>query len=354
MNKNIYILPVSATFRNIKYPEKIIRSVEGLERRMKGTKLNISIGKSLHKDTLSDVYEATLDKENVLVKHTENVEPQTPVEFLIMSDAHDTDIRVLKYLDANEHIKVPRILHNLPKYTTVIMEDVRTQGYMSLSKQILKKKLAPQSAIHIGRSLGHLVKISQTWEEFNTNESAHLSYYEHSLEMLLAFPENTKHYRFLEDQFTQYAEEKEDQEKRERYFVWPDSTPNNMFVNKQGEVVFTNFNRTFWGDQQYMLAVFIAHIMIYSLLGNITKGEASDYIKTCIKAYKEITDIRDEYIFSQYIGMEILHRSYGKGIKILSPKEKLFLQKLGLKIIAEKVKTIHILLQQFKKTKYVV
>ena len=351
MNKNIYILPVSVTFRNIKYPEKMIKSVEGLERRLKGKKLNITIGKQVHKDNMSNIYEATLDKAKVLVKHTENVVPETPIEFLIMSDAHDTEVRVLNRFESEEHIKAPKIIHNFPKYTTVITEDVRSQGYASLSEQILNKKLPSATATQIGKSLAHFVKVSQAWEEFKTNESAHLIFYEHSLEMLVAFPEAIEHYRFLEDQFTQYAEEKEDQEKRDRHFVWAESSPNNMFVNKKGEVVFSNFSRGFWGDNQFMLAVFIANIMVYSLLGNILRAKAIDYIKTCIKAYKDVTAIRDEYVFSQYVGLEILHRSYGKGMNVLSQKEKLLLQKLGLTIIEEKAKTITSLLNQFKRIK---
>ncbi|PIZ62800.1 hypothetical protein COY16_03490 [Candidatus Roizmanbacteria bacterium CG_4_10_14_0_2_um_filter_39_13] len=351
MNKNIYILPVSVTFRNIKYPEKMIKSVEGLERRLKGKKLNISLGKQIHKDNMSNIYEATLDKAKVLVKHTENVVPETPIEFLIMSDAHDTEVRVLNRFESEEHIKAPKIIHNFPKYTTVITEDVRSQGYVSLSEQILNKKLSSTSAAQIGKSLAHLVKISQSWEEFKTNESAHLIFYEHSLEMLVAFPEAIDHYRFLEDQFTQYAEEKEDQEKRDRYFVWAESSPNNMFVNKKGEIIFSNFSRGYWGDNQFTLAVFIANIMVHSLLGSIARAKAIDYIKTCIKAYKDVTEIRDEYVFSQYVGMEILHRSFGKGMKLSSQKEKLLLQKLGLTIVEEKAKTITTLINQFKRVK---
>jgi len=351
MNKNIYILPVSVTFRNIKYPEKMIKSVEGLERRLKGKKLNVSIKKQIHTDSLFHIYEATLDKENVLIKHTENVVPQTPVDFLIMSDAHDTEVRVLNRFETEEHIKAPKIIHNFPKHTTIIVEDLRTQGYQSLSSQLLKKKLPMETATQIGKNLGHLATISQGWEEFKTNESAHLIYYEHSLEMLVSFPEEVNHYRFLEDQFTQYSAEKEDQAKLDRNFVWADCTPNNLLVNKKGEVVFSNFGRSYWGDQQFMLAVFVAHIMTYSLLGYVPRAKAAKYIKTCIKAYKEIIAIRDEYVFSQYVGMEILHRSNGKGLKKLTQKEKLLLQKLGLTIVEDKAKTITTLINQFKRVK---
>src|SRR3989344_6573897 len=164
MNNSTYILPVSATYRDIKYPEKIVNTVEGLERRLKGRKLNISIGKKLHKDSLSDLYEGTLDRTKVLVKHTENVVPQTPIEFLIMSDGFDTDITVLKLLDVIEEIKVPKIIHNAQKFATVVLEDVRTEGYSSLAEQISQKKLSMQSAVPIGKSLAHLAAISQKWE----------------------------------------------------------------------------------------------------------------------------------------------------------------------------------------------
>jgi thiamine kinase-like enzyme len=352
MNKNIYILPVSATFRDIHYPEPIVKSPQDLESKIKEKFPTFKLGKSLSSGTAVSVFEGTLDKQKVVVKHTENTEPELPIDYLIMSDAHDAEVRVLKRLATEQHIRVPQLIDNMVKITTLIMEDARVEGFVNFSQMILKKNLNMKSAKHIGAALAHLTQTSREWEEFKTSESAQLSYYERSLEMLLAYPHDKKRYKELGEQFTQYKSEKEDQEKMPRYFVWPDSHPKNMLINKNGEVTFVDFGRSHWGDQSYMLPNFLAHMVLYGVTKYITKSKMIKYVETCIKAYSDIEPIEDEALFTQYLAMELLHSANGRFIEGITKKEhKISIQSLGLAIFDGKVKSIKKLIQLIKKAK---
>lgn len=351
MNNNIYILPVSSTFRDIKYPDKIFKTKDVLERKLRGQKLNIKINKLIQKEILSEIYDATLDNKRVFVKHIENAIPKIPTDFLIMNDAYNTDLSVMKHIKNNEYFGIAQIMHNLPAYKTLILEDIRSNGYTTLSNLILKKKLTTKSASQIGKALANFAKISQKWDEFKTNESAHMSYYERSLEMTIVFPNDYDYYRYLEEQFTTHTKDTQPSDDICKYFVWPDSKPSNISINKKGNIIFSNFERSYFGDQKYMLAVFVAHIMIYSVLGFIPKIKTIRYIDDCIDAYEEVCKIKDEKIFSQYVGMEILHRSFGKDFPKMTNKEKLKLQSLGLSIYEEKPNTVTALFNLFKKLK---
>ena len=352
MNKNIYILPVSATFRNIHYPEPIISFPQDLEDKIKEKHPSFKLRSSLSKGAKVRVFEGTLDKKKVVVKHTENREPRLPVDYLIMSDAHSAEVRVLKRLATEQHIRVPQLIDNLSKITTLVMEDARVDGFTNLSQLILKKKINMKSAKHIGVALAHLAQTSREWEEFKTNESAQLSFYERSLEMLIAYPNNLKRYKELEMQFTQYEQEKEAQAKKARYFVWPDSHPENMLVDKSGAVTFINFGRCHWGDQSYMLPNFLAHMVVYGLIKYITKSKLIKYMEACIKAYKEVEPIENEKLFAQYLAMELLHRANGRSIEGIAKKEhKISIQSLGLTIFDSKITSIKKLIQLIKKAK---
>ncbi|PIZ64938.1 hypothetical protein COY14_03450 [Candidatus Roizmanbacteria bacterium CG_4_10_14_0_2_um_filter_36_9] len=352
MNKNIYILPISATFRNIKYPERIIKSVEGLERRIKGKKLKIKIGKSLSGGTVSSVYEATLDGKKAVVKHTENTEPKTPVDFLIMSDAHDVEVKIINKLETIEGVRVPKIIENFPKFTTMILEDLRVEGYTLLSDQIIGKKLSLKSAENIGKSLAILAKQSQIWDEFKTNESAQMSFYERGLEYLIAYPNDTKKYYKMEAAFTQYKEEKEEQQKLDKYFVWPDGHPKNMLVTDNGEVAFIDFGRCHWGDQRYMLPNFLAHIFLYGLLGYIPEKKTIDYVKRCVKAYGDIIPVKDEGVFAEYVGLEVFHRAFGRYVDGVENRDgKLKLLEFAMIIFDKEIKSIKSLLHAYSSIK---
>lgn len=352
MNKNIYVLPVGATFREIKYPEPIVENKQALEKMIKAKHSSIKLGKQLRGGTISQVYQATLDGASVVVKHTENTVPEHPHEFFIPSDGGNTDARILKMLNKIHEIKTPTLIAHFPRFTTHVMEDVSESGFNLLSEKILKKQLPKKSAAQIGLSLALLAKHTREWEEFKTNESAQMSFYERASELLVAYPNNLDLYYSLEAEFTQFDEDQEKQAGKRRFFVWPDGHPKNMLVNNKGEVAFIDFGRSHWGDQRYMLPNFLAHIVLYTFTGHLRPTEAVEYIKNCLQGYQEVEEYTDEKIMIQYLAMELMHRSYGKYIEgVDSTKVKLLAWTFGMHLFDNNVSTVKKFLSDFKKRK---
>jgi len=352
MNKNAFILPVSATFRDIKYPEEMIKNADALEKQLRGKNVAIKIGKKVENEINSVQYEGVMDKKKVVVSHTENIVPETPVEFLIMNESFDVDIKILKRLETAQYFQTPIMIHTLPKIKTYIAQDMKDQGFQNLKIQFLKKQVSKKSALSVGRALAHLAQLSRTWEEFKTNESAQLSFYERSLEFLLIYPDKLDLYRKLADEFSQFSDDKEQQEKLNRHFVWPDCHPSNMMTDKKEGIVLMNFGRSYWGDQRYMLPSFLAHVMTYSLLGYLTKTKAVEYVKDCVSGYDKLEKITNEKIFCQYLGLEVLHCSFGRKFdSVKTTKDKITLQKFGMAIFDQEIKTIKTLLKIFSKIK---
>ena len=346
MNKNIYILPVSATFRDINYPEPLIRSKESLESKLQSKDISVSL-----EDQVSPgVYKAKLNGKAAIVKHIENKVPRTPIEFLVMADRYVTEVKVLKKIQDTKDVKAPQVLYPFPKLNTFIMEDLSAEGYTSLADQILKKRLNVKSAAKIGAALGYLSINSRKWEEFKTNESAQLNYYNRSIEMLISYPHNLQRYEEMGRQYSQYTEDKEEQENKKRNFVWPDSTPQNMMITKDGDPAFVDFERSYWGDQQIMIAAFMAHIILYSLIGYIKVEDAVSYLKEVFKVYKSIDADITESVVIEYIAMELLHRSNGKGIHgITSSDDSLIIQKFARMLFDREPTNISGLLSYLKK-----
>ncbi len=346
MNKNIYILPVSATFRDINYPEPLIRSKESLESKLQNKDMSVTLG-----DQVSPgVYKTKLGDKAAITKHIENKVPRTPIEFLVMADRYTTEVKILKKIQNTKDVKAPHVLYPFPKINTFIMEDLTTEGYDSLSDQILKKKLNIKSASKIGTILANLAVNSRKWEEFKTNESAQLNYYNRSLEMLISYPQSLERYNRLGNQYSQYTEDKEEQETKKRYFVWPDSTPQNILITKDGDPAFVDFERSYWGDQQIMIASFMAHIILYSLIGYIKREDTISYLKDVYKSYSSVDTDITERVVVEYIAMELLHRSNGKDfIGIKSSEESLIVQKFARSLFDRETASISGMITLLKK-----
>lgn len=346
MNKNIYILPVSTTFRDISYPEELIRTKEILESRLKSNGVAVSIKTQL----APGLYKGVIDGKSCIVKHFENKVPQTPIEFFVMADRYTTEAKVLKRLQSTDEVRVPQILNLSPKLNTIIMEDVSKEGYTSFADQLLKKKCNMKSASQIATSLATLAVTSRGWDEITTNESAQLNYYDRSLEMLIAYPNNLDRYRSLSQSYSPY-EDNDAVEKKKRYFVWPDCTPENILITKDGASTFVDFERAYWGDQQIMISVFVAHIILYSLIGCISQDDSTMYLKDFIKTYKSIDPDYTEKTIVEYIAMELLHRSNGKGIKgITSSDQSLAVQRFARTLLDHETTTISSMMSLLKKS----
>lgn len=335
MNKNKYFQSVLPSLNPKKYSQPFFPKKEDLEKALKKEGLNILLQKPLKGGFFSKVYSAILDGRKVVVKYIDAIIPFDPTEFFIDKKQFGTDLKVLKLLAHIKKVLVPKVILAKPRINVVIMEDLKEKGFVLLSDLILDRKLNVNSAKKIGQSLAFLIKQSRNFTEFKTNESAEQSIYERGLELRLAYPNNQKHYLFLENEFI----------KNNQYFCWPDNHPKNIFVNKNGDCVFIDFGRSIWADQRYMLANFLAHIIIYFLIGFLKKDLAKRYFTECIMSYQKAESI-DESTFCQYLAMEVLHRANGKWIAGVKTKEqKLALYKFGLTVFDDKINSINELIQ---------
>lgn len=340
MNKNKYLNSVSPSSKPQNYPTPTsLIDKTNLQKELQKKGLNITLKESLKGGFISQVYSATLDDKEVVVKHTAGAIPFDPTELYLNKKSHDVDCKVLENLQNNLKIKVPKLLFNFPDITTSIMENLYGQSFELMQNQIFNKKLSVKTAESVGRSLAYLIIESRKWKEFLVVQTAPMSIYERGLELRLAYPNSQKEYLELEKTYLE----------NNKFWSWSDCHPKNIFVNNNDEVVFIDFGYSQWADQRFMLPSHLAHIVIYCLSGYIEKNLAKEYILRCIDTSKEIEPI-SENIFCQYLAMEVLHRANGKWIEGIEKKEqKLALYKFGLTVFDEKINTINQLLNLLNK-----
>jgi len=335
MNKNRYLHSILPSSKPIKYPrQSSLLDKINLQKELQKRGLNIIFKESLKGGFISQVYSAKLDNKKVVVKHTAGAIPFDPTELYLDKKSHDVDCKVLKILQNNSKIKVPKLLFNFPDITTSIMENLYSQNFELIQNQIFNKKISIKTAESVGKSLAYLTIESRKWKEFSVVQTAPMSIYERGLELRLAYPNSQKEYLELEKTYT----------KNNRFWSWPDCHPKNIFVNNNSEVAFIDFGYSQWADQRFMLPSHLSHIVIYCLAEYIEKNLAKEYLFQCIDTFKKIEPI-DENIFCQYLAMEVLHRANGKWIVGVETKEqKLSLYKFGLTVFDEKVNSIDKLL----------
>jgi len=332
MNKNKYLSSVlpSSKPQNYPTPTSLIDKTN-LQKELQKRGLNIILKEILKGGFISQVYSATFNSKEVVVKHTAGAIPFDPTELYLDKKSHNVDCDILKKLQNNQQIHVPKLLFDFSEITTSIMENLYSQDYELMQNQIFNKKLTLKTAESVGSSIAHLVIESRKWKQFSVVQTAQMSIYERGLELRLAYPNSQKEYLNLEKKYI----------KNSKYWSWPDCHPKNIFVNKNSEVAFIDFGYSQWADQRFMLPSHLAHIIIYSLTGYIEKNLAKSYILRCINTFKKIEPI-DENIFCQYLAMEVFHRSNGKWIMGVDKKEqKLALLKFGYTIFDEKIDSIN-------------
>ena len=329
MLNHTLVNPVELATKKPKYPPPKLDSPELLEAELLKKKVKLRLGNLLKGGTVSQVYQAKYETgQPIVVKHTNSLVPFDPTELFIDKEGHNTDTKILKLLSETNLVKVPQIKHHFPDITTTIMEDMTDSGYNLLFSSLIAGNLPFKTATTIATALANLIKVSKKWQPFYTNESAQMSIYERGLELRLAYPNTQEEYLNLEKQFIK---------PKNSGFVWPDGHPKNMLVNQLGEVVFIDFGRSHWGDQQYMLPNFLAHIVIYALAGYYPLKQAAKYLKTAVVAYQKLETV-DEKLFCQYLAMEVLHRANGKwidGIKTATQKTNLY--RFGLEVFDQQI-----------------
>ena len=325
-----FICSVKPQTRPIKYPKPVLADKDKLEQILVKKGLKIKLGDNLKGGFASQVYAAKLNGQSVVVKHVEDLLPYDPTEWLLNKKSQWVDSRVLKNLQGNKKICVPKLLYVFPDITTSIMENVTVNGFELMQNQILKKKLNLTAARNVGRSMAVLAISARKWERFSVVQIAKMSIYERGLELRLAYPNTQKEFRELEKIYLT----------NNQYWSWPDGHPKNIFVDKQGKVIFIDFGYSQWADQRFILPSHLAHIVIYSLTGYIKPDLAKQYLLDCVNVYKKLEPV-EESLFCRYLAMEVFHRSMGKWVAGVETKEqKLALIKFGLTVFDEKVKSI--------------
>ncbi|MFA6017024.1 MAG: hypothetical protein WC744_02975 [Patescibacteria group bacterium] len=332
---NTIINPITVDKVKRSYPKpSLLANKTNLQKELQKRGLNIILKESLKGGFISQVYSATLDDKEVVVKHTAGAIPFDPTELYLDKKSHDVDCKVLKMLQNNSKIKVPKLIFNFPDITTSIMENLYSQNFELMQNQIFTRKISVKTAESVGKSIAYLTIESRKWKEFSVTQTASMSVYERGLELRLAYPNSQKEYLELEKEYI----------KNNKNWSWPDCHPKNIFVNKKDEVTFIDFGYSQWADQRFMLPSHLAHIVIYCLSGYIEKDLAKEYILRCIDTSKEIEPI-DENIFCKYLAMEVFHRANGKWVVGIDKKEqKLALLKFVFTVFDEKINKINQLL----------
>ncbi|KKQ24520.1 MAG: hypothetical protein US40_C0003G0062 [Candidatus Roizmanbacteria bacterium GW2011_GWC2_37_13] len=339
MNKNKYIHSVLPSSKPKKYPKQspLIDKLN-LQKELQKRGLKIELKESLKGGFISQVYSAVLDGQEVVIKHTEGAFPFDPTELYLDKKSHKVDVQVLKNLQNNQEVRVPKLLYDFPDITTSIMENLYSKGFSLMQEDIFKNRFSIKAAKNVGRSLAHLILESRKWKEFPyIVQNAQMSIYERGLELRLSYPNSQKEYSTLEKEYLTNNE----------YFSWPDCHPKNVFVNEKGEVAFIDFGYSQWADQRFMFPSHLAHIVLYALAGYIKKDSARKYLMRCINSFKEIEPV-DEKIFCHYLAMEVFHRANGKWVQgIETKKQKLSLIKFGMTVFDDKIISIKNLLKLF-------
>jgi hypothetical protein len=171
-------------------------------------------------------------------------------------------------------------------------------------------------------------------------QTKEMSIYERGLELRLAYPNSQTQYLELEKLFVRNAS----------YWSWPDAHPKNILVKEDGSCAFIDFGFSQRGDQRFMLATFLAHIMLYSLAGYVAFDIASKYILECVGEYGCVERAVDEGIFCRYLAMEVLHRANGKWIAgVEKAEDKTRCALFGMKVFDEKMARVDSLIDLLEK-----
>jgi len=248
----------------------------------------------------SQVFEGFFNGRPVIIKHTEDLE--NPGSNLILSrKAIETGIKVISLLQEVAEIRVPNVIAYDPEIATMVMEDLREDGYVHTPKYVRENHSLPaESARKAGLAFGHLVRESRSWGPELPTRTAMEDILLTTRGIVATYGPNSFYEIRIIQRFIQ-----------NQGWVWWDSTPNNTLVKGDGKTAFIDFDSSCWGDRQITLPMFLSHIIIYGLTGHMDRSDAIEYIRNCVQAFREVESL-DESAFCQYAAMEILGNSKGQ------------------------------------------
>lgn len=262
----------------------------------------IVVGKPISGGYASQVYEAELGCQPVIVKHTED-SLVDGTSLKLSRESIGTGAEVLERLQGTPGVRVPGLIAFDPGIATMVMEDIRADGYELMTTRLRQKHELPAgSARKAGLGLGHLVSASRQWgQQVRTTHTADLNMSLSTRGLVEVFGPDSPYVGQIMTRF----------KTQNQGWVWWDSTPKNMLVRDDGETAFIDFDSSCIGDRQNTLPMLMAHMAIWGLTEYIDRPQAIAYMCECIEAFKEIENI-DEEAFCQYFAMEILGNARGQ------------------------------------------
>jgi tRNA A-37 threonylcarbamoyl transferase component Bud32 len=300
---------------------------EQLQSKLRKLGLNITLEKTLQGGFVSQVYQAILNNQPVVVKHSEDQDLDSDPRLFISKNQHLVDANFLTYLE-NSSVRVPKVLYDFPKIATTIMEDLRASGFELMSELILEGVDFSSCAQDLGQKFAKLAQILKT-APLKTSYTTEQSWLLRAAELGQAYPQDKSRYQNLKVEFFAGTG-----------ITWTDGHPKNIFVNKKGEVAFIDFGLSCFGDQRYMLPNFFGQYLTFTLAGYLDIEQSISFMMETIDSYQHNEPL-DEQIFIQYLGMEVLHRIYGASLQgIKTWQQKCRIQQFGLRIFDEEIKTL--------------
>jgi len=109
-----FIHPVKPQSKPVQYSRPQLSDRKKLEQALIRKGLKIRLGNTLKGGFISQVYEADLNGEPVVVKHTESLIPYDPTELFLDKESHNVDSQVLKNLQNQLLITVPKLIYHFP------------------------------------------------------------------------------------------------------------------------------------------------------------------------------------------------------------------------------------------------
>lgn len=294
--------------------------------------VDVVIGETLKGGTVSQVFSARESGRPVVIKYTTDCYDADPTVLFLSSTEHAIDTRMLSYLADKEGVRIPKVYYDFTdELPLTVMEDLRSSRFTLLQDHLNEGKLPLGAAVKAGHAIANLLVTLKDYPEFITPESAWQCYYERGFEVRQAYPNDQKTYVALEHRFTTANQQ----------LIAVDTHPKNSFVHAQSnEIAWIDFGRSVWGDRDFVLPNFLAHIAIYALVGSISKNSAASFIQDAVVAYRKVLPIEDE-VFNTYLAAEVMHRWAGKWIGgVETAEQKIALLRFGMRVFDEKIGTL--------------
>ena len=316
---------------------------------------DVSLDDKIGGGVISSVFEGTLFTTDghslpIVVKHTRDRQSPMPppfyerIDHFLSAKSQDADAYFLRFFNSHiqfsSQITLPKVYGHFPEFNITILENLK---YCSKKFRLLSE-IFPEALrnIDFANNLGSGIAFLNNCLVHQTPappyiEDQLIQFEERGLGLLMAFPNSQRQFRkFLQAHLSH----------QNRQLICTDLHPKNLFYSVTGEVAVIDFGRTTYGDPQYQLSNFLAHIIIYWISDTsnfIHACDIHDFISQIVESYERHTNAICHTKFCEFIGAEILSRANGRWIDYFGEndiKTKSCLSALGQSIFSRNVNRI--------------